>query len=89
MEFPAVFTAAEEGGFVVTFRDIPEAITQGEDAEEAAAMAADALASAMDFYIEDGRAVPSPSPQRPGEHLITLPDDLTQRIHTLNEALAK
>lgn len=89
MEFAAAFTAAEEGGFVVTFRDIPEAITQGEDAQEAAVMAADALALAMDFYIEDRRAVPSPSPPQPGECLIALPADVAARIRALNEALAK
>jgi predicted RNase H-like HicB family nuclease len=40
---------ADEAGFTVTFRDIPEAITAGETREEAI----DALATAMDFYFED------------------------------------
>ena len=35
MFYPAKFSPAEEGGFVVTFRDIPEAITQGDDMAEA------------------------------------------------------
>ena len=30
-EYPVLLTPAEEGGFVVTFPDVPEAITQGED----------------------------------------------------------
>ena len=32
-----------DGGFVVTFRDIPEAITQGKTVEDALVMAKDAL----------------------------------------------
>ena len=35
MRFPAKFAPAKEGGFVVTFPDIPEAITQGDDDAEA------------------------------------------------------
>ena len=42
--YPAVFHRAEEGGFWVTFPDIPECMTQGEDMQEAYEMAADALA---------------------------------------------
>ena len=61
MKYPATFTPAEEGGFVVTFRDIPESITQGDDEQEALFMATDALLSAMDFYFEDKRPVPAPS----------------------------
>lgn len=42
--YPVVLTPGEiEGGFVVTFPDLPEAITQGEDAAGALAEAADAL----------------------------------------------
>ena len=62
MKYPARFTPTEEGGFVVSFRDIPEALTQGENEAEAFDMAADALLTAMDFYFEDSRTVPPPSP---------------------------
>ena len=39
MFYPAQFEAVPEGGFVVTFRDIPEAITQGDTEKEAMEMA--------------------------------------------------
>lgn len=67
-KFLARFEPAPEGGFVVTFRDVPEAITQGDTLEEARAMAVDALVTSMDFYLEDGREVPRPSCEvnRPG-----------------------
>ena len=60
MNYPATFTK-DTDGFVVTFRDIPEALTQGDTYEEALEMAQDALATAMDFYFEDNRPVPMPS----------------------------
>jgi antitoxin HicB len=56
MQYPASFTP-EEGKIVVRFRDIPEAITQGDDEAEAVEMAEDVLISAMDFYFEDKRPV--------------------------------
>jgi antitoxin HicB len=42
-------TPAEEGGFIVTFPDVPEAITQGEDEHDARRHARDALESALTF----------------------------------------
>ena len=64
MKYPATFTPDPDGGFVITFRDIPEAIAQGDDEAEALAEARSALATAMDFYFEDRRAAPAPSAAR-------------------------
>ncbi|MCX7176329.1 MAG: type II toxin-antitoxin system HicB family antitoxin [Proteobacteria bacterium] len=85
MRYPAKFASAKEGGFVVTFRDIPEAITQGDSLEEATAMAEDVLVSAMDFYFEDRRAVPLPSLPKRGERLIELPPSVAAKVLLLNE----
>ena len=41
---------------------MPEAITQGEDADEALLYAVDALESALSFYVSDRRPLPVPSP---------------------------
>jgi len=89
MKYPATFETAEEGGFVVTFRDIPEAITQGDDEAEALDMAADALLTAMDFYFEDRRPVPLPSVAQEGERLIELPLSASAKVLLLNEMLAQ
>ncbi len=88
MFYPAQFEAASEGGYVVTFRDIPEAITQGDSEAEAMLMAEDVLVSAMDFYFEDRRAVPSPSELRPGERLVELPASVAAKILLLNALIA-
>jgi antitoxin HicB len=87
MKYPATLTLVEDGGFVVTFRDIPEAITQGDDDVEAMEMAADALRTAMDFYFEDRRPVPPPSPAQEGERLIALPPSVSVKVLVLNRML--
>jgi antitoxin HicB len=88
MFYPARFDPAEEGGFVVTFRDIPEAVTQGDTEDEAAAMAEDVLVSAMDFYFEDRRPVPAPSRPAKGERKIELPTSVAAKVLLLNEMIA-
>lgn len=83
-KFPARFEPDPDGGFVVTFRDIPEAITQGDTLEEADSMAQDALVTAMDFYFEDGRPVPAPSKVAKGERLVSLPLSVAAKVALLN-----
>jgi antitoxin HicB len=85
LRYPARFKLAKEGGFVVTFRDIPEAITQGESVEGAMMRARDALETALDFYFDDRREVPAPSKARRGERLIELPASLSAKVLLLNE----
>lgn len=50
-----------DGGFVVTFVDLPEAITQGEDVEDALHEAADCLDEAIVNRIVMGLPIPLPS----------------------------
>ncbi len=84
--YPVTLTPDKtDGGFVVTFIDISEAITQGDTEEEALAAAKDALESALDFYFEDKRAVPVPSKARRGQKLIELPANLSAKVLLLNE----
>ncbi|MCL2875793.1 MAG: type II toxin-antitoxin system HicB family antitoxin [Betaproteobacteria bacterium] len=86
MEFPVILTPDEEaGGFVVTFPDIPEAITQGETLDEALAMAQDVLETALEAYFDDKRAVPTPSQPEHGQHVIELPASLSAKVLLLNE----
>lgn len=87
LKFPAHFESDPAGGFVVTFRDIPEAITQGDTLEEAQSMAVDALVTAMDFYVEDRRSVPAPSAAQAGERLVELPPSIAAKIQLLNLCL--
>lgn len=88
MNYPATFIQ-EDGGYTVTFRDIPEAITQGDSYEEAALMAQDALATAMEFYFEDNRPVPLPSQPLDGEVIVELPLSVWSKVLLLNEMLSQ
>jgi antitoxin HicB len=89
MRFPAQFTRAKEGGFIVTFPDIPEAITQGDNIDDAMHHAANALESALDFYFEEGRRVPMPSRPKRGQRVVELPASVSAKVLLLNEMIAQ
>ena len=78
---------AADGGFVVTFADIPEAISQGETVAEAMKAARAALETALDFYFDDKRAVPAPSKAAAGQALIGLNASLSAKVLLLNEMI--
>ena len=72
--FPVTLTKDEvDGGFTVTFADLPEAITQGETIEDAMGEAADCLDEAIAGRIIRRDLIPIPSEPRQGEHLVTIP----------------
>lgn len=86
MKYPATFTP-DTGGFVVTFRDIPEAITQGDNEADAIDMAKDVLLSSVEFYFAAKREVPMPSKPKGDERLIALPASVSAKVLLLNEML--
>ncbi|MFZ5536515.1 MAG: type II toxin-antitoxin system HicB family antitoxin [Pseudomonadota bacterium] len=61
-EYPVDLHPQPEGGYLVTFPDIPEAVTQGEDQDEALLYAVDALETALELYVDARRPLPVPSP---------------------------
>lgn len=63
----------QDGGFVVSCRDIPEVITQGDDTASAIVEAEGALQAAIESRIEDGMDIPVPSVARRGERLVSPP----------------
>jgi antitoxin HicB len=71
--YPAGLIAAPEGGYTVSFRDLPEAITEGDSLEEALEEAVGALQAALEGRIMDELDLPQPSRPRRGEHLISAP----------------
>ena len=90
MKFPAKFKKAiDTGGYEVYFRDIPEAMTCGDNLDDAIDMAKDVLISAMEFYFEDERPIPVPSKPKRGERLIDLPPSISAKVLLLNEMLGQ
>lgn len=76
-------------GYLVTFPDIPEAVTGAKERAEAIELAADALTTAMDFYFEDRRPVPMPSPLKKGQVVVDLPVSVSAKVLLLNEMIAQ
>ncbi len=65
--YPAKFKADEDGRILVTFRDLPEAATDGANMDEARNEAADLLNSALMFRMKYREDIPAPSKVRKGE----------------------
>lgn len=59
--YPAVFHTAEEGGFWVTFPDIPECMTQGDNMQEAYEMAVDGLGLSLTSREAEKEEIPKAS----------------------------
>ena len=59
--YPAIFHEAEEGGFWVTFPDIPECMTQGDNMQEAYEMAVDALGLSLTSREAEREEIPKAS----------------------------
>lgn len=81
MRYP-VNLQPDTGGFVVSFPDIPEALTQGDDRANALFMGLDALVIAFDFYFEDNRKVPLPGPVT-GDY-VEVPLSVASKVMLLN-----
>lgn len=67
---------------MVSFPDIPEALTQGDTREEALTNALDALVTAFEFYFEDSERIPEP-----GEVIgdfVEVPASVTAKVILLN-----
>ncbi|WP_434642805.1 type II toxin-antitoxin system HicB family antitoxin [Achromobacter piechaudii] len=88
LQYPARIEA-DGDRFMASFRDIPEALTGADTWEQTQKLAAEALLTAMDFYFEDGRAVPPASAPEEGEVLVSLPASVEAKILVLNEMVAQ
>jgi antitoxin HicB len=73
--------------FLVTFPDIPEAITQGKTVDAAKEAASAALETALDFYFEQSRVVPAPSRIKRGAEFVELSASLSAKVLLLNEMI--
>lgn len=81
--YPAVFHEAEEGGFWVSFPDIPECLTEGDDMQQAYEMAVDALGLSVAYMEEHHETLPVASkPQEiqleEGSFLVVIEFDMAE-----------
>ena len=68
-DYPVILTP-DDGTMLVTFPDVPEAITFGADTDEALMYAVDALESALSFYVDDRKPLPVPSKPKRGQKTV-------------------
>ncbi len=69
--YPVEMTLDDNGTMLVTFPDIPEAVTFGDDEEDALFRAVDALEAMLAAKIADREDIASPSPAE-GRPCVTL-----------------
>lgn len=66
LAYPASITAAEDGGFIVQFADLPEAFSEG----ETLANAEDVLSGILELKLELEHDIPMPSKTKKNQHSI-------------------
>lgn len=72
--YPAKFERGDKPGvIVITFRDLSEAITQGNGEKDALWQATDCLEEVIAGRIADGREIPEPSKASRSERQIPVP----------------
>lgn len=73
LAFPARLAPADDdpSGLIVTFRDLPEAITDGEDERQVLARAADCLEEALAGRMARREGIPAPSRPAEGERVVS------------------
>lgn len=72
-QYAATITPDNNGTLLVKFPGVPEAITFGEDEEDALRRGAEALEAALSMYMSASRDIPAPAPRAAKGRLIALP----------------
>jgi antitoxin HicB len=81
-EYPYRVIAAEEGGYVVEFPDLPGCLTQAETPEEVGVMADDAKRAWLETAYLDGREIPQPTIEDSfsGRFVVRMPRSLHRAL---------
>jgi predicted RNase H-like HicB family nuclease len=59
----AYYRDAQSGWYIVDVLDFPGVLSQGRTLQSAQQMIKDALRTMAEWYLEDGKALPSPDPR--------------------------
>jgi antitoxin HicB len=69
-DYPVTLTPDDNGTVLVTFQDVPEAITFGADEDEALLNAIDALETGLSFYVDERKPLPAVSKPSNGQKTV-------------------
>lgn len=86
--YPARFTRAPEGGWDIAFRDLPDAISQAEDNEDAIDLAEGCLQATIEGRLLYGLEIPRPSNPRAGEVMVAVPIETATKAALLTALAA-
>ncbi|WP_296223235.1 type II toxin-antitoxin system HicB family antitoxin [Ralstonia sp. UBA689] len=89
LSYPVKLTPDTNGTLLVTFPDVPEAITAGDDEADALVQGLDALEAALEVYFDEKRLIPMPSKPKRGQKVVTLPALVTAKVLLANEMVAR
>ena len=68
--YPASIIPAEEGGYLLQFRDLEEAFTQADSIDELMLMAEDVLEAVLESRLELNLSLPAPSEPIEGDVVV-------------------
>ncbi len=71
--YPLTIELDDNGTFLVSFVDIPEAHTFADDEDEIATRATDCVLTALEGYMKDRRPIPTPSRELTGRVVVLPP----------------
>ena len=82
----------DEGGFVISYPDLPGCLSSGETVEQAIANAADAKKAWLEAAIEDGITIPEPDSldEYSGQFKLRMPKSLHRSLaeHSKREGIS-
>ena len=84
--YPAKLVKGKDGRYLITFPDIPEALTDGATEEEALREAVDCLSEALMARIADKEDVPLPSEVKRGQYQVAAEPTVALKaaLYTIN-----
>lgn len=78
--YPVSLKRQKDGSVLVSFPDVPEAVTDGDSKADALTSATDCLVAALGGYVNEKRNIPKPSKPKKGQPTIILSTLLSAKL---------